>query len=379
MTTASPLLVTSPPQADEAAPEPLASNAVRLSARQWLAAAAVFLLLAWAIPAGWKRIEPLDAGPDYRVPFSLGNDYWMVQRWIDTAASRDKTLLVGDSVFWGHYVDSRQTLSHYLNELAGEERFANLGVDGIHPAALLGLVEHYGGAIRGRNVVLHCNLLWISSPRHDLSGDKEFAFNHPALVPQFFPRIPCYRESLSERLGNVIDRQVPLLGWARHVEVAYFDNTDLPQWTIEHPKRSPTAAITLKLPSPDELPSPKPDARPWTEQGIGRFNPDWVELDESLQWRFFRETVELLRRRNNRVFVLVGPFNEHMLGEQSCQAYQARKRQVEDWLQENGVPHHVPPPLASPLYADASHPLAEGYATLAGELLDDAEFRKFSE
>lgn len=377
MTSPSPPLVTNPPTPNGAEPKLVASNAVRLSARQWLVAAALLAGLGWSIPRVWKRVEPIDAGPDYRVPYRSSNDYWMVQRWFDTAAGQKKTLMVGDSVFWGHYVNSHQTLSHYLNALGGKERFANLGVDGIHPAALLGLVKYYGRAVSGRGVILHCNLLWMSSPRHDLTTDKEFAFNHPELVPQFFPRIPCYREPLSGRLGNVIDRRVPLLGWARHVEISYFDNADLPLWTIEHPYRFPPTAITLQLPSPDEPPSPEPDARPWTEQRIAKFNPEWVELDASLQWRFFRETVEVLRRRNNRVFVLLGPFNEHMLGEESHRVYQTRKRQVGQWLQAHEIPHYIPSPLASRLYADASHPLAEGYEVLARQLLEEAEFRKF--
>jgi hypothetical protein len=68
--------------------------------------------------------------------------------------------------------------------LAGGPRVVNLGVDGVHPVALAGLVEHYGHEIRGRKVLLHCNLLWMSSPEADLQGGKERSINHPALIPQ---------------------------------------------------------------------------------------------------------------------------------------------------------------------------------------------------
>lgn len=372
-----PLLMTSPAE-DDAAPEGrFASNEVRLSPGQWVVAASVLVVLAFSVPAVWKRIEPIQPGPDYRVPFPLSDDYWLVQRSIAAAAAEQKTLVIGDSVIWGHYVGKAETLSHYLNELGGEDRFLNLGVDGIHPAALVGLLEHYGGDVAGRDVVLHCNFLWISSPRHDLTTEKEFSFNHPTLVPQFFPRIPCYKESFAGRLANVVRREVPLLGWASHLEIAYFGNTDLPLWTIEHPYQNPAAAVTLKLPSPDEPPSPEPIAKPWTEQGITKFNPPWVELKTSIQWQSFRRTIEILRRRKNRVFVLVGPFNEHMLTDESYAVYQERKREAGDWLRQNGVLHYVPPPLPSLLYADASHPLAEGYRVLARELLQDAQFRQF--
>lgn len=366
-----------PDTPDGAFDAPLSSNAIRLSPRLWLVAIVLVGACWYFIPAAWQRLEPLPSGPDVRVPYSLSDDYWIVERFFREAALADKALLIGDSVIWGHYVDRDQTLSHYLNERTGIAHFANLGIDGIHPAALMGLIEHYGASVKGRVVVLNCNLLWISSPRHDLQIDKEFAFNHPALVPQFSPRIPCYRASVSRRLGHVIRRNVPTLSWARHLQIAYFGNSDIPYWTIEHPRESPTRAITFELPLPDEPPSPQPVALPWTERGIGRFSPAWVEFNTSIQWSCFRRTVEILQRRENRVFVVVGPFNEHMLDDESRSVYQARKREVKVWLDENRIPCYVPEPLDSELYADASHPLAKGYRTLAWDLLEDEAFQTF--
>ncbi|NLX94684.1 MAG: hypothetical protein GXY83_00770 [Rhodopirellula sp.] len=361
----------------DAAEVPFGSNEVRLSLGQWYVVALLVGVSAYAIPAVWKQVEPLDCGPDYRVPYRLSNDYWSIERWIDEAASQRSTLLIGDSVIWGHYVGKDATLSHFLNQLTGNDRFANLGVDGIHPAALVGLLDHYGRGIRNRDVVLHCNLLWMSSPRHDLQEEKEFAFNHPRLVSQFFPPIPCYRESLSGRIGNVIGREVPLLQWATHLQIAYFDNTDLADWTLEHPYDCPVTAVTPRLPSPDEPPSPEPVARPWTEQGIGKFDPAWVDLETSFQWHCFCRTIEVLQRRKNRVFVVLGPFNEHMLGDKSYRVYQARKREAEDWFRQQGIAYSISAPLPSQYYADASHPLAEGYRRLAEELLRNEQFCKF--
>jgi len=353
------------------------SNDVRLTPREWAIALPAIVAVLSLMPVVWAFIEPLRLEPDHRLPFSLGNDYWMYGRLCRAAAAQGKTLVVGDSVVWGHYVPKEETLSAHLNRLAGEERFANLGVDGIHPAAMLGLVEHHGEAIRRRNVVLHCNLLWTSSPRHDLSTEKEFPFNHPTLVPQFAPRIPCYREPFGERLGIAIERRLPFHAWKKHVQIAWFGGSDVASWTLGHPYECPVAAVTLELPSPNEPPSPRPDARPWAEQGLARQSFAWVELDQSLQWRLFRQAVQLLRSRGNRIFVVLGPFNEHMLTEESRAAYAARRLAVEDWLSYHNIPYFCPDPLPSALYADASHPLAEGYELLARQLFANDAFITF--
>jgi len=358
-------------------PAAFGSNEIRLSPRQWLIAAAIVAVVFAALPAAWERIESFEPGPDYRIPYRLGEDYWLYRRYCRRVCPEERTLVVGDSVVWGHYVSSHETLSHYLNELAGGERFANLGLDGIHPAALAGLLEDYARDLSGKRVLLVCNPLWMSSPTHDLQSDKSFSFNHPRLVPQFFPRIPCYKEPLANRLGIVVERHVPLFAWVGHLRNAYFDNSDFAAWLLEHPGENPAAAVTLELPSPDEPPSPPPDARPWTVKGLKPFNPPWVELETSLQWRSFCRGIEILRGRGNRVFVLVGPFNEPMLDPRSLDTYRRRKAEIGAWLARHEVPHYVPAPLASELYADASHPLAEGYAEIAGQLWAEESFAAF--
>jgi hypothetical protein len=391
--------------AQDAPDERFAANDVRLSPRGWLLAGALTLLALWLIPLGWQIIEPLGLDADYRVPFRLGNDYWNYERTSREVCHGDEVLLVGDSVFWGHYVDTDETLSHYLNEASQGDNFANLGVDGIHPVALAGLVRHYGGAIRNKRVIVNCNLLWMSSPRHDLSSDKETPFNHPALVPQFaienlsrnhregLPRadttsigdgfrigskIPCYRADLSERLGIVVARRFKFLGWADHIRIAYFNNDDLATWTLEHPHENPLSQVTLSLPSPDEPPSPEPDARPWDEKQLRRVTPEWVPLEESLQWQFFRQTIEVLQDRGNQVFVMVGPLNEHMLTEEGLAEYNEQKQAVAAWHQQQGIPHAVPAALPSEAYADLSHPTAEGYRLLAERLTAAPTFREFT-
>lgn len=356
---------------------PFGSNEVRLSGRQWIAAGAIIVALFLLVPGLWQRIEKLNVGPDYRIPYSLGNDYWTYNRYCRLVCSEDKTLVLGDSVMWGHYVTKEQTLSHYLNEVAGDDRFANVSVDGIHPAAMAGLVKYYGRAMSGKKVILHCNLLWMSSKKHDLQTEKEFSFNHPRLAPQFWPKIPCYTESYSGRIAIVIGRNLPFYGWANHLRVAYFHDTDVQTWTLEHPYKSPLRAITLELPLPDESPSPKPVAQPWTSKRMRKFNASWVELKTSFQWRCFKRTIKILERRRNRVFVLLGPFNEHMLKEESLDTYKKMKSEVEGWLHEKRIPHYVPSPLPSECFADPSHPLSRGYAMLAKQLFENKSFLRF--
>jgi len=361
---------------------PFAANDVRLTPREWLVALTITAGVLVSLPLAWQHVEPLDIMPNHRIPYALRTDYWTFDRMCGAVCAEGdgknpKALVVGDSVIWGHYVASGETLSACLNRVAGAERFANLAVDGIHPAALAGLMEHYGGAIRRRDVILHSNLLWMSSPRLDLQGTKEFAPYHADLVPQFIGRPPCYRAKPTKRLGVVVGRYVPAFQWANHMQAAWLDGADLATWSIDHPYANPADVPGAGRHSPDDPPTPEPDARPWTVKGITRSNSPWVKLDESFQWRCFTETLEALRGRGNRVFVVVGPLNEHMLTDESLETYTALKAAARAWLQEHEVPHYVAPVLPSEMYADTSHPLAEGYRLLAEWLGQDVAFREF--
>jgi hypothetical protein len=349
------------------------SNGIRLTGRQWLGLglfAAMMLVLA---PAAFNRAEKFALEPDYRIPHDLSQDYWLYECYAGLAADRYDLLLIGDSVVWGEYVTPRETLSHDLNELAGRERCANLGLDGAHPLALGGLVEFYAQQVSGKDVLLHCNPLWMSSPRADLQDEQATEFNHPRLVPQFAPNIPAYKAEISPRLGILLERHLPWSRWAAHLQHAYYDRTDIPGWTLEHPYDNPLTPIMRGLPPPDESRRHLP--QPWYKSGITRQDYPWVDLGTSLQWRAFQGVVELLLRRGNRVFVLVGPFNEHLLSPESLRRYQEVKATIGDWLTARHVPHALPPPLPSEQYGDASHPLADGYRQLAAQLASDPFFR----
>ena len=355
---------------------PFSSNEVRLSLRAWGIVFAIVAVLFLSVPTLWRHVERFEPGPAYRIPYSLGNDYWLYDRYCRLARAQNKTLVLGDSVVWGHYVSSEQTLSHYLNEMSGDNRFANMGADGTHPAALAGLIEYYGRNISGRNVILHCNLLWMSSRKHDLQGEKEFSFNHPKLVSQFFPNIPCYRQTYSRRIGIAMERRMPFCAWLNHLHIAFFNDMDVHNWTLENPCASPVSKILRGPDPPDELPAQRPVAESWTGKRMPQASPAWVDLTGSLQWRSFKRTIVILQNRGNRVFVLVGPFNEHMLEEESLAIYRNRKREVGAWLEKKEIPHYIAPLLPTDFYADASHPLPDGYAMLAKQLFENESFRR---
>jgi len=342
------------------------SNVVRLSLREWAAVGLCALVFVLAAPKLWERYEALQPGPDYRMPYDLSSDYWLYDRYTRAAAQTHEFLVIGDSVVWGQYVTREQTLTHYLNELAGRGRFANLGLDGAHPIALTGLIEHHASGIRNKPVLLQFNPLWLSSPRHDLSSNEESQFNHPRLVPQFVPWIAPYKEAISPRIGVVVERSVPFLGWASHLQQAYFDRMDIPSWTLERPTANPLGTLRAGLPPSDNLLRHEPV--PWYKRGITKQDFPWVGPAKSLQWRFLKRAIDVLEGRGNHVFVLLGPFNEHMLTDESRQSYHKVRAALEAELKVQGVQYYAPAALASDQYGDASHPLAPGYEILAREL-----------
>jgi hypothetical protein len=342
------------------------SNSMRLTGGEWFIVGLFTLALVLFAPSFWKHVEKFEIEPDYRIPHDLSNDYWLYERYACQAVASYDTVVIGDSVIWGEYVTRQQTLSHYLNEQVAQQRFANLGVDGVDPVALSGLVEHYARSVSGKNVILFCNLLWMSSPRRDYQDEEHFDSSHPRLIPQFSRRILGYKEDYSARIGALVDQRFPLSSWVKHLQFAYYNQVDIPSWTLEHPYEDPVEPLRRGLPPSDDPLRHQPI--PWYKSGIAKQDFLWIDLDTSLQWQSFRETVKILEGRNNRVFVLVGPFNEHMLEPESLQRYEKMKSKIVSWLEEKQVPHFAPPALPSDFYGDASHPLAAGYAQLAQQL-----------
>jgi hypothetical protein len=348
------------------------SNAVRLSVREWLLTAFVILVISTVLPPLWRGLEKSDFPIDFRIPYDASEDYWLFKNFCRSACAQEKTLLIGDSVIWGHYVDRDQTLSYHLTERSGSVEFVNLGLDGSHPMALYGLIRHYGRAIKREKVILHLNLLWLSSVEADLQTDKEFRFNHPRLVPQFRPRIPCYTESTSGRIGIVLERFLPILQLVRHLQISNFDNTDLPLWTVENPYANPLGRISLK---PLDLEAERgaqirSAAQSETARAQVLQSLPWVRLETSLQWWAFERLVKLLESRGNEVMVVVGPLNEHVLDPESITKYKALLAEAEACLERMNVPCLSLPLLPAQLYVDTSHPHPQGYSILAEFIWD---------
>jgi hypothetical protein len=373
---------------------PFGVNEVRLSARQWLVTFVILALVALLTPRVWKRIQRFDAGPDYRMPYELSKDYWLYEQRLDQVAKPGAIVVLGDSVVWGEYVLPNGTLSHFLNQQAGQpDRFINGGINGLFPLAEEGLIDYYSGPLRHQKVIVHYNLLWMTSPKADLSTEKEEPFNHSRLVPQFSPRIPCYKADANERLSTLVQREVGFLQWVGHLQNAYFGQKSILSWTLEddggnpprYPNayRNPLAQISLTIPSPpadDPQRGPKsPRHKAWSTDGQGSTRFEWVDLDASLQWQAFQRMIRQLRSRGNDVLVLLGPFNEHLMAEDNRPAYKKLRDGIAAWLAQNQIPVVVPEILPSELYADASHPLTEGYELLAKRIYDAESFRKWLE
>jgi len=383
-----------PGKAGDADPPYFATNTVRLNLRQWAFVGGVILAIVLATPCLWKHLERFDIGTDYRIPYDLSKDYWLYQRRMERLDNPEQVVVIGDSVVWGEFVLPDGTLPHFLDrETDATNRFVNGGVNGLFPLALEGLIRSYGGPIHDRKVILHCNLLWMSSPKADLQTAKEEKFNHPKLVPQFSPRIPCYRADANVRLSNVLERRVPFFGWTEHLQTAYFKQNSLIDWTLADdgglpPKfpntyKNPVSQITMVVPAApedDPLRGPaSPRHKPWSTTGEGTSRFEWVDLDTSLQWGAFQRLVNLLRDRGNDIFVVVGPLNEHTMIPENRAAFHQLVDGVREWLDAGQVPNFAPDVLPSDLYGDTSHPLTEGYALLAKQLVEERRFKEWLE
>lgn len=370
----------------------LITNEQRLNHRQWLVALVLVALVVLVTPRLWRHLERFDTGTDYRIPYQLSNDYWLFDWRLQQAAAAKPVVVLGDSVVWGEFVKADGTLTHFLNQQAGQpERYINAGVNGLYPLALEGLVRHYGGALRNGKVIVVCNLLWLSSPKADMQDDKEQDLNHAALLPQFFSNIPAYQVDASARLSAALGQRVGFFGWANHLRCVCFNQQSLTRWTLDedpnqaqhYPNayKNPLAQVALTVPSghaDDATRGPGSERhQPWPAGGTRKAGFDWVSLDSSLQWAALQRTVGLLRARGNDVLVVVAPFNESMMNDAGVADYRKLRSGISSWLDAQHVPQVVPDPLPGELYADASHPLTAGYELLAKRIYQEDGFKAF--
>jgi hypothetical protein len=353
------------------------SNSIRLSLRNWVFVLVILLLVISLLPIFWKLVEKFDPSDGYRIPYELSSDYWMFSRWSKYASSKYPILMIGDSVVWGQYVKMNETLPYYLNKFVYSDYnvFTNLGMDGVHPTAMFGLIKYYGKSVSNKGVILHLNPLWMSSKKHDLSDTDEFRFNHPRLVPQFYPKITSYKAKFPQRFGIVVERSIPFSSWVNHIRSNYYENMDIGNWSIQYPYKNPISAINFQIPLPENKSHSEPIS--WMERGMTKQDFPWVSADESFQWNSFKNVIKLLQARKNRVFVIIGPFNPYILTDESMNRYKAMKKDMEKWLKDDGISYVAISDLPSEYYADASHPLKEGYTVIAKELMETESFRNW--
>jgi len=330
-------------------------------------AASAFLLFITAAPRTFTLIDDNEFTGNYRIPYPMGENYYLFSHYSSSLSKTEKILFLGDSVIWGHYADTGNTLTAQLNRLHGNDRFANMGIDGIHPAALYGLVKKYSAHIENRDIIAGVNLLWMSSPRHDLSGEINNEINHKKLLPQFSRDIPAYGAGLEERISSFINTNFKIISWVNHIKMSSFADSSFYRWTIDNPRKN----IRHFFKGRDMSYTVPP---PMRQAGVALQNVTWVEPENSIQWQYMKKTINLLRERNNRVRAYITPYNLHSLTPESRERYIAIREILIRELEAEGISCITGKTPKQEYFADASHTGEEGYRILSEELLQDKKF-----
>jgi len=338
--------------------------AINLSLREWL----VVILLVHALAALMPMIPFRPRTPvvdrDYRIPYALSNRYDLYRRFTTLSAAQFPTILVGDSVVWGQTSPRDGTLAHHLNELTKQRRYANAGLDGMHPIALAELIEHHAPAIQKKDVVLQFNPLWlmVTSPNQKLTADP--LQNRPGLVPRLAVGA---NGTIQERLEGAVARLFHGSALDRWTDRLTESRMDFLAWSLDHPYESPLEAISSGLPPSEDSFTVR--MLPWSGSEKAKLNAHWPELEKHGQWQAFLRVIDLLQARQNRVLVLLGPMNEHMMSAPMRDEYLALKRKIQEKIEARQVLCFAASPLQSDHYTDICHPLGVGYEELAHELL----------
>lgn len=356
---------------------PFSSNAVRLSPKEW---AVTIILLALVVliifPLTWQRLEKFERGANFRLAQHYRDDYWLFAKWARTASKEYPIIFLGDSVIWGIYVGNDSALPARMNNLSGKNKVANLAIDGLHCVALESLLKYYGLAISHKKVILHFNPLWLNSRKFDLSGEKEFPIHHPRLLPQWLPRIKSYQDGLEVKAGIIQERYLPHISLINHLRLYHFGNKNFSQWVVDNPYKNPFAQISLRVHVASE--KSRSEVKNWQERKLSIQNWQWVSLTDSFQWKYFVKSIKLLQSKGNKVFIMVGPINPHMLTPESLRRYRALQSDIAVWLEQNHIDYFIVPDMPSHLYVDASHPLKEGYDIIAQRMFTDDKFLNWS-
>ena len=349
---------------------PTTSNGTVLS--RWeliLTLLPVVVLICLIVPALYWHWVDIQIAKNFRLSYTSRDDYELYSRIVGKLCADHDALFLGDSVVWGMYVSNDHTLPALINQELEQDVVANIAIDGLHPVAMETLMRHYGRSIRGKRVYLYWNPLWMNTPLYDLSGEGDFSINHPRLLPQFQWSIRSYQAEFQDRCKAVLERQVPFYGWLHHLRVACFNNKDFKKHLANHPEENPLARLHREF---DPVETDHFDSRfNWESNGISTQDWPWVEPASSRQWQAFLATAKLLKAQGNEVVAVLGTINPHLLTVSSLERYNALRKDVASELQQLGYRFVLLPELPSEEYADASHPLADGYRRLAEVLASE--------
>jgi hypothetical protein len=339
-------------------------QALELSLREWLVVGLLVTLFLAVAPSIPFRSKSPTLDPDYRIPYPLSRRYDLYKRYTALAAARVPTLLVGDSVVWGQCAHREDTLAHHLNALTHQPRFANAGLDGMHPVALLELLQYHAPAIEKTRVLLQFDPLWLMSQELEAHHAREVLYNRPDLIPRLAANFTGpFKTAVSAAWEKVLEH-FPINEWGDRLADA---KLDFLAWSLDHPYESPLKAIASTLPPSDD--SSKLRLVPWDFKPTEPLDSEWDPLNDNVQWTAFHQILDLLISRGNRVLVVLGPMNEHYMDAKTQERYHARKKEILEDLARRNVRCFAPSVLQSQHYADICHPLGGGYEELARELL----------
>jgi len=243
-------------------------------------------------------------------------------------------------------------------------------MNGLHPAAMYGLIRHFGNKVMGSKVIIHLNPIWMNSIEEDLRGTEEKRINQPRLLPQFTERIPSYQEKIPVKSGIVMERMIPGLLLANHLRLYYFDGKNFSDWVIDNPEKNPLSCFNFSI-NPLQKTNNVRTMRIFTQDW------EWIALGDSLQWSYFQKTISTLKKNENYIFIYVGSINPYIMTPESLKKYRKLQEEIKTALAKNGIPFYFCPDLPDVMYADASHQVKEGYAYVAKLLAGDSAFRQW--
>ena len=334
------------------------SNGLVLKPKELAVTVAAVLLLTLAVlPYCWQKFRRAQIPRGFRLSEKLRDDYYGYRMVARAVCAKYPAVFLGDSVIWGMYVGNENTLPELLNARFGRDEIGNLAVDGLHPVAMEKLLGAHGGDITGKRVYLYWNPLWMNTPLYDLSGEEKFSINHPRLLPQFDRSFGSYRAGVGERWSAFLEQSVAFCAWLRHFRAVHCGNRDI--------KKVIAAGDELSEYDPAKKLVRVRGALSWKVKRIPVQDWPWVATKDSRQYAAFRRVIALLQKRGNHVTVVLGTVNPHMQTPESLARYRKLRAEVKTDLQKSKVAVIDLPELESREYADASHPLADGYRKLA--------------